>query len=575
MRSVHNRSGRRPVAAALAVAVTSATALAVGLAPGTASAANSTLAVDAARPFRPVTQVAAGGLYALAENDRPADAMLLPLKLHTLTQPAPGVGQRPNGQPPGGDSMLVAHQAIRVGAAEYIRMPDIYPDFPYRWVSWNDWLAKVDAQVTARLGRTDVSNVTGWELWNEPDYTWDTSAAGAFNDAWVRTYQRVRARDTLTPIVGPSTATYNESWMRAFLTHARNTGTLPDIICWHELQSSANIASHVANYRAVEASLGISPRRISINEYATPTEVDQPGPVASYIAKFERGGVDNAHRAFWYEYGTVNGLTVNNQPTGSWWLYKWYGDMSGNMVVTTPRAQTGLDGFASHDPTRRIVDVVFGGESGTNYVRVTGLSALGGSVRVRLESTPASGRHSAVVAPTLISDTTASVSNGELTVTVPNMSATSGYHIRIQPTSGVPGYQQRYEAENAAVFRANIHGSASASAGAYVGQIDNSGDMRTDSYVDFIVNVPTARDYTMRIGYANATGATATHGLAYNGGGWSTVSYPPTAAWGQFGATVSTTVGLRAGHNVIRLAKGAPYFSGGTGYAELDYIELT
>ncbi|GFJ76327.1 hypothetical protein [Phytohabitans houttuyneae] len=58
-------------------------------------------------------------------------------------------------------------------------------------------------------------------------------AAGDFNAGWVRTFQRVRARDTLTPIVGPSTATYNESWMRSFLTHARNTNTLPDIICWH------------------------------------------------------------------------------------------------------------------------------------------------------------------------------------------------------------------------------------------------------------------------------------------------------------------------------------------------------
>ena len=88
------------------------------------------------------------------------------------------------------------------------------------------------------------------------------------------------------------------------------------------------------------------------------------------------------------------------------------------------------------------------------------------------------------------------------------------------------------------------------------------------------MNVPTARAYTMRIGYANGTGATATHGLAYNGGAWSTVSYPPTGSWGVFGATVSTTVTLRAGYNVIRLAKGSPSFAGGTGFAELDHIEL-
>ncbi len=108
-----------------------------------------------------------------------------------------------------------------------------------------------------------------------------------------------------------------------------------------------------------------------------------PGSVTSYIAKLERAGVQSAQRAFWYEYGTVNGLVVNNnQPTGTWWLYKWYGDMAGNMVQTVPATQTGLDGFAAYDSTRRIVDVVFGDESGTNSVRVNGLSALGGSVQV-------------------------------------------------------------------------------------------------------------------------------------------------------------------------------------------------
>jgi hypothetical protein len=166
------------------------------------------------------------------------------------------------------------------------------------------------------------------------------------------------------------------------------------------------------------------------------------------------------------------------------------------------------------------------------------------------------------------------VSGGTLTVQVPNMDAARAYHVVVQPVSGVPSFQRRYEAENASVFRANRLNGSNASNGGYVGQIDNSGDPRRDSYVDFIVNVPTARSYTMAIRYANGTGATSTHGLAFNGGAWSTVSYPPTAGWGVFG-TITTTVSLRAGDNVIRLAKGSPFFSGGTGFAELDYIELT
>jgi hypothetical protein len=249
--------------------------------------------------------------------------------------------------------------------------------------------------------------------------------------------------------------------------------------------------------------------------------------------------------------------------------------MAGNMVTTTPSAQTGLDGFAAYDSTRKIVNVVFGDESGTNTVRATGLGALGGTVRVTLESAPSSGRFTAVSAPTAISTTNVTVSNGQISVSVPNMDSARAYHLVIQPTSGVPSYQQRYEAENAAVFRAQRLSAGSASNSGYVGRIDNSGDSRTASYVDFVVNVPTARSYTMTIGYANGTGATATQGLAYNGGAWSTVSYPPTAGWGQFGSTITTTVTLRAGYNVIRLAKGAPHFGGGTGYAELDYIQLT
>ncbi|MEN3540112.1 hypothetical protein AAH991_33725 [Microbispora sp. ZYX-F-249] len=567
---------RRPRSAVLlsALAVSLTTAL-VPLTP--AGAAGATLTVNVAQPFRPVTHVAAGGLYGLAENGRPADSTLLPLKLNSLTQPAPGVGQRPNGQPPGGDSLLVAPQATRVGAGEFIRMPDIYPNFPYGWVSWNDWLAKVDTMVRARLNATSVTNVIGWELWNEPDWTWNTSAAGSFNDGWTRTYRAVRALDSTTPIVGPSTSYYNRSWLSSFLSSAKATGTLPDVICWHELGDPTAIAAHIADYRALESSLGISPRRISINEYAATSEVDVPGRIASYVAKLERGGVESAHRAFWYEYGTLNGLVVNNsQPTGTWWLYKWYGDMAGRMVTTTPATQTGLDGFASYDATRKIVNVVFGNESGTNTVRVTGIGALGSSVRVTLQSTPASGRFTAVTAPTTVSTSTYTVSNGQISVSVPNMSATSAYNLVIQPVSGVPSYQQRYEAENAAVFRAQRLTSSSASEGGYVGRIDNNTSTHsTDSYVDFVVNVPTARAYTMTIGYANATGATATQGLAYNGGAWTTVSYPPTAAWGQFGATVGTTVNLRAGYNVIRLAKGSPNFAGGTGYAELDYIQLT
>jgi hypothetical protein len=554
-----------------------AVALAAGFglaATAPASAAGDTLVVDAAASIRPVTHVGAGGLYAFADAATPPDAILKPLHLNTLTQPAPGVQQLGNGATvPTGDALKVATKVINSGAQQYVRMPDIYPNFPYKWVSWDDWLAKVKTMVQARLAATDSTNIAGWELWNEPDWTWDTAAAGAFNAAWVRTYQAVRALDTVTPIVGPSTSSYNHNYMSSFLTNAKANNALPNVISWHAW-SASGMTADVADYRALEKTLGIGPLPISLNEYAWTDEVDVPGTVVQYLAQVERLGVHDAERPYWYESGTVNGLLYNNQPTGTYWLYKWYGDMVGNMVAVTRSGSQ--DGAASYDSTRKIVNVVFGGDSGNNTIQVKGLGNFGSSVKVTLSSTPNSGRKANVAAPTTISTATYSVSNGAISVPVTNQVAASGYQLVVTPAAGpTTSWQQVYQAENATVVNAQRLSASSASNGGYVGRIDGTGDARTDSFVDFTVNVPTAGTYSMAVRYANGGTATATQGLAYNGSAWSTISYPVTGSWGAFSASVSTSLTLKAGYNVIRLAKGAPRFAGGSGYAELDSITLT
>ncbi|MBT0994097.1 hypothetical protein KIN34_07345 [Cellulomonas sp. DKR-3] len=564
------RHRRTTVALLAAAAVTS---LLVPVGPATA--AGNTLVVDVASPVRPVTHVGSGGLYALATTSTPDPALLKPLRLNQLTQPAPGVQQLGNGATvPTGDALVVAPSAIGAGAQTYVRMPDIYRDFPYRWVSWADWESKVRTMVNARVGAAQVTNINGWELWNEPDWTWSTGSAGSFTSGWARTFKLVRSLDAVTPIVGPSYSVYNHSWMLSFLTAAKASNTVPDVIVWHELDDFgwANIDEHVADYRAIEASLGISPRPISINEYGSPNQVDTPSVAAHYLAQFERTGIKDAERAYWYESGTIGGLFHNNRPTGSYWAYKWYGDMAGNIVRTTPSGD--LDGVAAYDSSRKIVNVVLGGTYGTNSVQVRGLSGFGSSVRVTVSHTPASGRYANVTAPTQVSSSNYTVSNGAITVPIVDQDYLGAYQVLVTPASGpTSSWQKVYEAENATVVNANRFATGNASNGSYVGQIDGTGSSRADSFVDFIVQVPSTRAYTMSIRYANGTGATSTHGLAYNGGGWSTVSYPPTAGWAQFAST-TVSVNLNAGYNVIRLAKGSPNFTGGVGYAELDSITL-
>ncbi|MGW4910627.1 RICIN domain-containing protein [Streptomyces sp. NPDC004270] len=442
---------RIPLRAALGAVVLTAT-LGTATPAGAAPTSATTLVVNANQILRPVTHVASGSLYGLDTASVPADSLVSPLRPNTFVQMAPGGSQLPNGEPsPGGDALVVAPEAARAGAKVVVRMPDWYPNFPYKWVSWSDWLSAVDKQV-ASVKSSGSTNIAAYELWNEPDWTWNTSAAGSFDSGWATTYREVRARDANTPIQGPSYSAWNQSWMSTFLSDAKASGTVPDIIAWHELQGSQNIAAHVAAYRALETSLGISPRPIAIEEYGTTSEVGVPGPLAGYVAKFERAGVHDAELAFWNHYGTLGDTLTDTggSPNGAYWLYKWYGDMSGNMLVTTPPAQTGIDGFASRNGAADQVSVVTGGCTGSCAVTVNGLSSLpafGSTVHVKLEYTPSKGRTTAVSGPITISDADYPVSGGSITVPV-TMNASDGYHLTVTPSGTATSLAGRYQITN-------------------------------------------------------------------------------------------------------------------------------
>lgn len=414
---------------------------------------STTLIVNAGQTLRSVTHVASGGLYGLATATVPADGLVEPLKPNTFVQMAPGGRQLPNGEPaPAGDALVVAPEAAKAGAKVVVRMPDWYPNFPYQWVSWSDWLSAVDTQV-ASVNASSSTNISAYELWNEPDWTWDTAHAGSFDAGWARTYQEVRSKDTRRiRIQGPSYSGWHQDWMSTFLRDAISSGTVPDIVSWHELGGSQNIAADVASYRSLEASLGLSPRPIAIEEYGTTSEVGVPGPLAGYIAKFERAGVHDAELAFWNQYGTLGDTLVSTggSPNGAYWLYKWYGDMSGRMVVTTPPGQTGLDGAASVTSAGNQVSVIFGGFSGSGAVTVNGLnslSAFGNTAHVKLEYTPSLGRTSAVPAPYTISETDYPISNGSITVPMA-MNSAYGYHLVITPSGTSTSLAGTYQIVN-------------------------------------------------------------------------------------------------------------------------------
>ena len=453
-------------------------------APTTAAAASSsnTLVVDANVNLRSVTHVASGALYGLSANGTPAERYVDPLHPSSFVQMAPGGSQLPNGESaPGGDSLVVAPEAAQAGAQVIVRMPDWYPNFPYKWVSWSNWLSAIDAQVAAVKASGD-SNIQSMEIWNEPDWTWDTTDAGSFAAGWVESFNEIRKDDATIPIDGPSYSEWNESWMSSFLTYAKANNALPQYLSWHELQGDQNIAADVAAAKSLESSLGISPIPIVIEEYAETSEVGVPGSLVGYISKFERAGVDEADLAFWNNYGTMGDTLVSTGglPNASWWLYKWYGDMSGEMVTTVPPAQTGIDGAASVNSAGNQVSVIFGGGSGSSAVTINGLSGLsafsGGTAHVVLQYVRSQGRTTPVSAPQTISVGDYTISSGSITVPVNAMNAANGYHLVITPTGSTPAaLDGTYQLQNVnSSLLLGVSG-ASTSSGAAAVQWSNNG----------------------------------------------------------------------------------------------------
>jgi chitodextrinase len=388
--------------------------------------------VNADQVLRSVTHVATGSLYGLANATQPSDSLVQAIKPNTFVQMPSGGKQQPDG-----DILKVAPTAARAGARLVNRLSDYYAGWPYQF-SWSTWTPFVSSQIAAMKASSNYGNIAAYELWNESDNTWQSSN-GTYEAFWTTTFRQVRSADPNKPIQGPSFSD-NINDMRNFLTNAVSTNTVPDILAWHELIRSSKIAGDVATVQQIEKDLGITPRPIAIEEYATTSEVGIPGPLVGYISKFERLGIQDAELAFWNQSGTLGDLLTSKggSPNAAYWLYTWYAAMTGNMVVTTPPAQTGIDGFASVPASNNQVSIIVGGCSGSCAVTVNGLNALGTPLSVKVEQTVSLGRTVASSGPSTISTTTYTPSNGSISVPI-TMATNDAYRITISGNGGGNG----------------------------------------------------------------------------------------------------------------------------------------
>ena len=402
------------------------------------SKAVSTLTIDCNNMLRKVTHCASGSLYGLIENKpNDFDSLVAPLHPYVFNNPARGSNGH---QQPFGDAIKVAQRlAASPGALVSIRLADILPGWPYRFPGLDNWLIEVKKFITDKRN-SGLTNWYGYEIWNEPDGTWKDPNGLTFNELWKETYGVIKQNDPSEKIIGPCYSWYQENKLKDFLQFTKSNNCLPDIICWHELSGIEGMSSHFNSYRNLEKSLGIKELPISINEYCDANHdlEGQPGSSARFFGKFERHKIDSGMITWWFtQYpGRLGSLLANDNEKGAgWYLYKWYGDMTGDMVYVTPPNDNShlVDGAACVDSEQQYISFIVGGPNdGTINAEFKNIpSFIGSTANVKVEKIDWKSKDTVSNGPDTIFEQKYNVNDGQLSITIPETNNNSGYRVYI------------------------------------------------------------------------------------------------------------------------------------------------
>ena len=567
-----------------------------------------TVVIDAADRVAPVSSRASGYLYGLAEAGVPDDLMVESLSVSSVSQKVTDGLQHPTGD--------IDHVAPALDSADYlvVYLQDNFSTWYYanddineaRKAGTYDWQAfltdeyfpMVEASLE-KLSAAPYADRVVCCLYNECDNgvwfgetksdgngnVWgDFNEAGrdAFFDAWRQTYTLVRSRAPGLKIGGPGYYEYNPQKERDFLTFCRDNGCLPDVMIYHELGelSSYLWEDHAAEYRAMEAELGIDPLPVIVTEYGTMEECGNPAKMLPYVCAIERSGVWG-DIAYWRLANNLNDNAADgNMPNACWWLYRWYAAMEGDRLgqkkhdlfhgdfekaVKAGREMKYKDFacLAALNEAGDRLEAVCGNCGHTGQLVVEHLcdTALGNTVRVTVEEVQYKGLSGAVTKPLTLRDENVRVIGGRVKIPLTDMTEGSVYHVTLTPASEthepVDERPVRYEAEQGTLLgMAYTYDSAYATTGETAGMV--GGMERPGDGVELTVNAPCAGDYTLQIIYGKHNDGSGPSGrvsgkalLSVNGGEPAALTLPNTIK-SEYTDCLTRTVTLKKGKNTLR-----------------------
>jgi hypothetical protein len=553
------------------------------------------LTVHLGRETGPVFGGASGALYGLSEDGVPGTDLLAPLHVRTIAQKPPGGLQHPTG-----DADKVAPGFFAAGGELIlVYLQDMYPDWPYKDHGIADYLTKVRSAVRS-LSDGPYRNRVAFVPFNEPDWIWyDLKTADPaqyitnrdrFLADWTTACATIRSVNPDALIVGPNEAYYDSRFMPDFLSAAKASQVLPDIVSWHELSpdSLRTYRSSYASFRDLEQQLAISPRPVNINEYGNRRDLSNPGQLVQWIAMFEDTKVD-ADQAYWDIAGNYADNAVrSNWPNGSWWLLRWYGALTGQTVQVVPPAPDTIDtlsGLASLDTAKRQARVILANPGGqAARVALTGLDrrVFGERVRILIQSTTWTGYDGVASTPVEEAIADYPVVNGQVIVDLAAIDPMAAYQLTMSPATGAPPpaisppWIAQYLAPAANLTDCAVYqqGSATspegyaAAGGADVGAIDKPG-----SRVEFGVCVPQAGRYLLSVYYGNQTEDIAEQIMRVDDLPWEFISYPPTLNW-AFRSHQDQYLNLTAGSHAITFGVSDAGIGTARGQVTLNMIKL-
>ncbi|MDR2751745.1 MAG: hypothetical protein LBC41_13890, partial [Clostridiales bacterium] len=509
----------------------------------TAYAATPTLRVKMDAASRPLYHGATGWLYGQGADNVPTSNVIAPLKPNTAVQKPPSGMQHPDG-----DVLDIAGTFLDSGGKWLqIYVPDWYALWYYEFTGTDAYMDILlyEAQAVIDAGYADKAV---WVLYNEPSSNWITNVQPGgyegetgwnsmfhFWEDMVDALRELYADNGLSyrPLTcGLNLAGWDTGVMSSFLQYCVTNDCYPDIISWHELSTGQfnSFPSHYASYRSLEsqylqgnaAGVDPTPREIVINEYADRAECSSPGNLARWIGLWEDYEVGGC-LPFWHFSNNLNGLAADsNEGNGAWWLYKWYGDMSGSYKPVTASGASKQDfyGAASYDENKKLATAIFGGQSGDGEIifeNITGVDAYSGTsqVHVKIEATDWTGFHGAAPEPRVVAEGAIEVTSGSVTVPVTGMLAKSGYRVTVTPSDPSEklgllhsGWKGHFEAE-AGTLGGNAKLQTNSSAYAVSGGSSNNRvgyvDLASDSVTNSI-SVPYSGWYRYDLVYSAATG---------------------------------------------------------------------